>query len=163
MRLAGTISDSIVDGPGIRYVIFFQGCSHKCKGCQNPHTHDFNGGYYISTDDLLQTIPTNSMLSGVTLSGGDPLDQLEDCADLVVRLKKQNINIWLYTGYTYEELIAKKDSQIDIILRNIDVLVEGPFIVSQRSWDLNYKGSKNQRIIDMPETILQNHIVLYST
>lgn len=150
--IAGTVNDSIVDGPGLRYTIFVQGCSHCCKGCQNPETWNPNGGTMMKTEDLMEQIKKNPLLSGITLSGGEPFEQPEPCLDLALFAHSIGLNVWCYTGYTYEELIKSKDRHRIELLNNVDVLVDGPYIQEQRSLDLLYRGSKNQRLIDISKT-----------
>ena len=159
MRIAGIERESFVDGEGIRYVIFTQGCTHHCKGCHNPQTWDFNGGKEISIDELLEDFEKNKdLLDGITLSGGDPLYQPYDTACFILEFKERypDMSIWLYTGYTIERMIEEiekyHDWDILNILENIDMLVDGPFILDQRDLSLNFRGSSNQRLIDK-ETI----------
>lgn len=165
MRISGIVQDSIVDGPGIRFVVFTQGCSHQCPGCQNPHTHDPSGGYEESIDHIISMIGTNHLLEGVTLSGGDPLDQIDECLHLVKLIKTMypNLNIWCYTGYTYEHILANHDSKYQEFLSYIDVLVDGLFVESLKSYELQFKGSSNQRLIDVPRSLHYNEIVLYQS
>lgn len=151
--------DSIVDGPGFRSVLWFQGCSHKCAGCINPQTHDINNGINVNIDNIINDILQVKLQSGVTLSGGDPLYQIEACIQIVKKLKEHNINIWCYTGFEYEYLITKqiyKDC-----LQYIDVLVDGPFIEVLQDYNLQFKGSSNQRIIDIQKSLQENKIILW--
>jgi len=153
------VTDSVVDGRGLRTVIWCQGCSHNCAGCHNPDTHCFTGGFEQDVDELVQEILAVPMQSGVTFSGGDPMMQAVSCAGIASRLKEQGINIWCYTGFTFEELLDRPDCQQ--FLQYIDVLVDGKFELSQKSYDLLFKGSANQRIIDVPTSLQQNKAVLY--
>ena len=153
IRLAGSILfDSIVDGPGLRAVVFFQGCTHNCKGCQNPQTHSFEGGFKSNTNNIVKEILNNPMQTGVTLSGGDPFFQYEGVTEIAKILKEQNINIWCYTGFKFEELIKKQEYKN--LLQYINVLVDGPYIESLKSYDLKFKGSSNQRIIDVQKSLI---------
>lgn len=162
IKIAGTVNDSIVDGPGYRYAIFTQGCPHGCPGCHNPHTHDIQGGKDADTDNMLIEILDNPLLSGVTFTGGDPFMQPAPLADLAAQLKsKTTLDIWCYTGYTLEELQTKDDLDIQRLLVHIDVLVDGRFIESQRDITLDFRGSHNQRLIDMNETRVRGDITLW--
>ena len=162
IRIAGLVSDSVVDGPGIRYAIFTQGCDHGCKGCHNPQTHDFNEGTDVNIDKLINQIVKNPILSGVTLTGGDPFYQIDASLELAYKLKSFGINIIAYTGYTYEELLEMKEDNpnLDRLLHNIDVLIDGPFIEKEKDLSLRFRGSKNQRVIDVQNSIKKHHIEL---
>lgn len=150
--IAGVHKNSIVDGPGLRYVIFFQGCNHKCKGCHNPKTHKYNTGKHIEIDQIIRDIISTGV-KGVTISGGEPFDQSKELYYLVKSLKELNYNIWIYSGYIFEELQKDKYTNMKI-LRNIDTLVDGPFVEEKFSKDLLFKGSKNQRIINVRDSLL---------
>lgn len=149
IRLASMPFESIVDGDGLRIVIFVQGCERDCKGCHNLETQDPEGGFEISIDKLIDPICSNKIISGITLSGGEPFDQKEECLELVKAIKdrRPDLNVWAYTGYLFEELL---DSHKDL-LEEIDVLVDGPFILEKKSSDLRFRGSSNQRIISVKE------------
>lgn len=160
IRLASPIvTDSVVDGRGLRTVIWCQGCPHACAGCHNPDTHDCAGGFELDVDTLLQEIMAVQMQSGVTFSGGDPMMQAKSCLRIASQLKERGINIWCYTGFTFEELLDKPDCLQ--FLQYIDVLVDGKFELALKSYELLFKGSANQRIIDVPESLRQNSVVLY--
>ena len=163
MRIAGIIDDSIVDGPGIRFVVFVQGCSHNCLGCHNPETHNPTGGHEESIENILEQLQKCPLVEGVTLSGGDPFEQALECSRLAVAIKHLNPNytIWTYTGYTYEEIIAKQDYTWELLLDLTDVLVDGPFIEALKSYECKFRGSKNQRLIDVKASRNSGHIVLY--
>ena len=148
IRIAGTVDDSIVDGPGIRYTVFVQGCSHHCPGCHNPHTHDFAGGRVVDTEEIVAQLRGNPLLDGLTLSGGEPFEQPDACAELARQAHALGLNVWCYTGYKYEQLLAG-DASRQALLSELDVLVDGPFLLAERSLDLLYRGSRNQRIIDV--------------
>ncbi len=154
LRIAGIINESIVDGPGIRMVIFAQGCTHKCPGCHNPHTHSFEGGEVKEIDDIIKGIKRNYLLDGITLSGGDPFEQAEAFSVLAAEVKKLGLNVVTYTGYTYEQLIglAKQREGFAELLKNTDLLIDGPFIQKEKNLLLKFRGSTNQRIIDMNKT-----------
>ena len=148
IRIAGTVDDSIVDGPGIRYTVFVQGCSHHCPGCHNPHTHDFAGGRVVDTEEIVAQMRGNPLLDGLTLSGGEPFEQADACAELARQAHALGLNVWCYTGYKYEQLLAG-DASRQALLSELDVLVDGPFLLAERSLDLLYRGSRNQRLIDV--------------
>lgn len=149
LRIAGTANDSIVDGPGIRFTIFTQGCPHHCEGCHNPETHDPNGGEVVDTADLLAKIKANPLLDGVTFSGGEPFCQAKALADLGREIKSLGLNIVTYTGYTFEKLYADRhENGWGELLAVTDHLVDGPFILAQKDWEIKFRGSSNQRYID---------------
>lgn len=155
LRLAGVIRESIVDGPGIRMVVFAQGCPHRCKGCHNPETHDPTGGYDSTVGNLLREAKKNPLLRGLTLSGGDPFLQADRFARLAQAAHEAGYNIITYTGYTFEELLAGFAVHPDweALLRETDILVDGKFILEERSLSLQFRGSKNQRVIDVPASL----------
>jgi anaerobic ribonucleoside-triphosphate reductase activating protein len=160
IRLSGIIRESIVDGPGLRYVIFTQGCPHHCPACHNPDTHDLNGGYLKDIDDLIIDINKNPLLSGVTLSGGEPFLQIEACLNLVKKFD-HHLNLIAYTGYTYEHLLkeAQKNTTLDELLNHLDYLIDGMYIKSLKDLTLPFRGSSNQRIIDLKASRLENRII----
>ena len=164
IRLAADLqTDSIVDGPGLRAVLWTQGCSHHCKGCQNPQTWDFNGGGLVPIKMVKEAIDELEYQDGVTFSGGDPMFQPEACNIIADYCKKKGLNIWVYTGFTYEELITlskKKPIYMDF-LSKIDVLVDGKFILEERDLSLLFRGSRNQRLIDVPKTLEAGQVVLF--
>ena len=161
IRLAASLQpDSIVDGEGIRTVIWTQGCNHHCKGCHNPETWSFDSGYLVNVDSVIKEIDSLTGQDGITLSGGDPFYQVEACTLIAKHCKNKKLNVWCYTGFVYEDLI--KDTKMLELLKYIDVLVDGPFVLNKRSLDLYFKGSSNQRIIDVPNSLKENKIVLVS-
>ncbi|MDD3228817.1 MAG: anaerobic ribonucleoside-triphosphate reductase activating protein [Oscillospiraceae bacterium] len=161
LRLAGTEPESIVDGRGFRYTIFVQGCPHHCPDCQNPQTHDFNGGYLVSIDRLLTEIKENPMLRGVTFSGGEPFSQAKGLAELAKRIKNETkLDITVYSGWTYEQLLKNPDPDVHQLLELADYLVDGPYLEALRDLTLHFRGSSNQRIIDLNATRKEGHIVL---
>ena len=162
IQIAGTVNDSIVDGPGLRYAVFTQGCRHRCPGCQNPETHDPAGGRTEDTDALIARMKKNPLLSGLTLSGGDPMEQSAACLLLAKAAHEAGLNVWTYTGYTWEELLLENDPDKMALLRETDVLVDGPFIQAQKSLELNFCGSKNQRLIDVPASLREGKAVLWT-
>lgn len=161
IKLAGLVPESIVDGPGLRFTIFVQGCPHNCEGCHNPETHDFNAGRYADTDKILEKIKENPIIKGVTFSGGEPFCQAEPLADLGEKLKAEGYNILSFSGYKFEKLLEMSTTDINIkrLLNVIDILIDSPFILSQRSLELKYKGSKNQRTIDVKQSLIQGRAV----
>lgn len=162
IRIAGIIKESIVDGPGIRMVVFAQGCRHKCPGCHNPETHPFNGGELVTVDSIVEQAKRNPLLDGITFSGGDPFEQAEAFAVLAREAKKLNLNIMTYTGYTYEFLAenASKHAGWDALLNESDILVDGRYEESKRNLLLKFRGSENQRIIDLKRTRAENRVVV---
>lgn len=155
MRIAGIVQDSIVDGPGFRFALFTQGCSHNCEGCHNPQTHDFNGGTEMAVDEIVKKLLSNPLTDGITFSGGEPFEQASDCAEIAKIARENGLNVWAYSGYTFEQLLekSKTDSGIARLLELTDVLVDGPFVLSEKSYDVSWRGSKNQRLINVPESL----------
>lgn len=161
IRLAGLVPESIVDGPGYRFSVFVQGCPHHCPGCHNPNTHDFSGGYETDTDEIIVKLGGNPLVRGVTLTGGEPMMQAEALCRIAEAAKKKGMNVWCYTGYTLEALLEQQNPAQMRLLSLIDVLVDGPYLSHERSLDLLYCGSKNQRLIDMNKTLESGEICLY--
>ena len=160
IRIAGIIRESIVDGPGIRFVIFCQGCPHGCPGCHNPESHDFNGGYDCSTDRILEEIDKNPLLKGVTFSGGEPMCKSKEFSYLAEEIKKRGLDLVVFTGYTYEKLIEENDPDRMKLLEFTDLLIDGPYLKDQRDLTLRFRGSRNQRIIDISKTEKKGEPVL---
>lgn len=161
LRIAGTVKDSIVDGPGIRYVIFTQGCPHHCPGCHNPQTHDFTKGKEADIDRMLEQIFQNPLLSGVTFSGGEPFVQAEALVPIAEAVKSHQKHLMIYTGYLYEDLRKAERTGVQMLLELADILVDGPFIMEEKNLTLLYRGSENQRVIDLQKTRAAGEIVLY--
>ena len=161
IQIAALIDDSIVDGDGYRFTVFVQGCRKeiKCPGCHNPSSWDPAGGTETDTADILAQILDNGLLAGVTFSGGEPFDQPEPLTELAQSVHAHGLDVWCYSGYTYEELLARNDSATDALLANIDVLVDGRYVEAQRDLTLEFRGSRNQRIIDMAATRESGKIV----
>lgn len=152
IRISGITPESIVDGEGIRYVIFAQGCPHHCPSCHNPSTHSFDGGKNVLINDILTDIAKNkNYIDGITLSGGEPFCQIDQCSIIAREARKMGLTVWCYTGYIFEELYGRADA-INL-LNYVDILVDGPFILEERSLDLYFRGSRNQRIIDVQESL----------
>lgn len=153
VRIAALMNDSIVDGPGLRYAIYIQGCSHHCKGCHNPQTHPFDGGTEMDTEDIWNEIEENPLLSGITLSGGDPLCQPKPMTEIAKKAKDFGLSVWCYTGYLFEDLIKEQNVDIMNLLNYIDVLVDGPFLLEERTLELPFRGSRNQRLVDVSRSL----------
>ena len=156
LRLAGVIRESIVDGPGIRMTVFTQGCPHHCKGCHNEQTWDFEGGYDSSTERILKEAQKDPLLKGLTLSGGEPFAQAEALSVLAKEAKALGYDIFCYTGYTFEKLVSEFETHPEYknLLENCDWLVDGPFVLEKRSLMLKFRGSTNQRILDVKKSLL---------
>ncbi len=160
LRISDIISDSIVDGPGLRLTVFLQGCIHNCKGCHNPETHNLDGGIIVSAEYILEKFFENPLLDGITFSGGEPLLQPEPVAFIAEKVKEKGFNVIIYTGFVWEKIIEKKDDFIGV-LKYTDILIDGPFIEELKSYDLDFKGSANQRAIDVSKSLFYNKIVLW--
>ena len=152
LDLAGIVNDSIVDGPGIRMTVFAQGCPHHCQGCHNPETWQFGCGTPMEEERIADIVATNPLCRGVTFSGGEPFAQAEGFTRLAQLLKERGYEVASYSGYTFEELITGTEAQREL-LQSIDVLIDGPFIMAQRSLEVPFRGSKNQRIIDVKKSL----------
>lgn len=161
ISLSGVTGDSIVDGPGLRLTIFTQGCLHHCPGCHNPQTHDPEGGSWADTEDILAAAAENPLLDGITLSGGDPFLQPVPCLALAEGAHKIGLNVWTYTGYTWEALLEENDADKLALLKETDVLVDGPFLLAERSLELRFCGSRNQRLIDVKKSLAEGKVVLW--
>ena len=161
ISLSGVTGDSIVDGPGLRLTIFTQGCLHHCPGCHNPQTHDPEGGSWADTEDILAAAGENPLLDGITLSGGDPFLQPVPCLALAEGAHKIGLNVWTYTGYTWEALLEENDAEKLALLKETDVLVDGPFLLAERSLELRFCGSRNQRLIDVKKSLAEDKVVLW--
>ena len=165
LRLFGLVTDSIVDGPGYRVSVFTQGCPHGCPGCHNPESHPVEGGTVWTLDDIEKKFVGNPLLSGVTLSGGEPFLQAAACAELARRAHAKGLDVWTYSGFTYEQLLhkAETDEGVRALLQETDVLVDGPFVLAERSLELMYCGSRNQRLIDLERTRANGQLTLYTS
>lgn len=158
INLYGTVNDSIVDGPGLRYTVFTQGCPHHCLGCHNPQSQKMQGGYFQNIEEILQEIDKNPLLDGVTLSGGEPMIQPIPLIDLIKQVKDRHLHVMIYSGYTYEEIMELGENEREL-LSLCDTLVDGRFVLSLRSLDLLYKGSSNQRIINVQASFQEERVV----
>lgn len=160
LRIAGAVQESIVDGPGIRYVIFTQGCPFHCKGCHNQQSWDFNGGLEVRLKVLYDEMKRDPLVGGVTFSGGEPFIQPKPLTVFAKIVKAQGYSLWSYTGFTFEKLLDNPDRKA--LLEQLDVVVDGQFILSKKSLDLDFRGSSNQRIIDVQQSLKTGKIVLAS-
>ena len=165
LQIAGIVDDSIVDGDGCRLTVFVQGCARRCPGCQNPETQPMEGGHAIDTAAILQQMAENPILSGVTFSGGEPFLQPAPLASLARAVHQRGLDVWSYSGFTLEELAkrAEKNKATRALLNELDVLVDGPYEEEQRDLTLHFRGSRNQRVIDMKKTKKAGRIVLLYT
>ena len=158
LDLSGIVSDSIVDGPGIRTTIFCQGCPHHCPGCHNPETWDFGCGTQVPVEDLVDVVQSNPLCRGVTFSGGEPFAQAKGFAKLARLLKEKGYEVASYSGYTFEELLEGSDDQKEL-LSAIDILIDGPFLMAEKSLEIAFRGSRNQRILDVKKSLAEGRAV----
>ena len=156
--LSGIQADSIVDGPGIRTTFFCQGCPHHCEGCHNPETWPFEGGTAMDTDAMVSIVESNPLCKGVTFSGGEPFAQAEGYLELAKALKAKGYEVASYSGYTFEQLLKGTAAQ-RALLEQLDVLIDGPFILAQKSLETPFRGSKNQRVLDVPKSLAAGEAV----
>ena len=163
MRIAGLTQDSIVDGPGLRFVVFTQGCRRRCEGCHNPETWDVHGGKETSCDDIIKEMLGNPLTDGLTISGGEPVLQAGECIQLATAAHEKRLNVWMFTGYTFEELatLSGSDPAISKLLGLVDVLVDGPYLSTERTLQLKWRGSKNQRVVDVKKSLEAGAAVEY--
>ena len=167
LRIASpVICDSIVDGPGLRMVIWTQGCKHNCKGCHNPQTHSLTKGYEVDTKEIINKMASLKLQQGITLSGGEPFLQPAPLVEIAKEAKNMNLDVWSYTGFKFEELIDRKNplyfENVEL-LKYIDVLVDGKFEEDKKNISLTLRGSTNQRIINVKETLKENKLILFLT
>ena len=156
IRIAGIVPESFVDGEGVRFAIFMQGCLRNCPGCHNPATHDLNGGKIFDTEEIISAMKKNPLVSGITLSGGEPFLQIPPAVELAKAAKNFGLDVWCYTGFKFEDIPSEGEE----LLKNTDVLVDGEYIEDLRDLDLNFRGSKNQRVIDVKKTLSNKKIIL---
>ncbi len=163
LRIAGIVKESVVDGPGLRFVIFTQGCYHHCRGCHNVDTHDPAGGRVIHTDEIMAMVNSAKLIRGVTFSGGEPFLQAEALAYLADKIKAKGLNIVTYSGYVFEQLLTMAVGRpaVKELLHKTDILVDGPFQLEKRDLRLAFRGSTNQRLIYVPDSLKCGHIVLW--
>ena len=157
VRLAGVTHESIVDGEGLRMVVFAQGCPHACPGCHNPATHDFDGGRDGDTEQLLKELKENVLEQGITLSGGEPFCQCAAMLELAKGAHAMGRDVWAYSGWTFEELLA--DEEKAELLRECDVLVDGQYVDELRSLTLTFRGSRNQRVIGVQQSLAEGEVI----
>lgn len=163
LRIAGVAKESVVDGPGIRYVIFIQGCPHHCKECHNPETHDISAGYVIDSDNIKREIQDDPLLQGITISGGEPFLQADAVANLLDKINIRNLNVIVYTGYLYEFLVQNSSESNNYIklLEKTDILIDGKFEKDLKDYNLIFKGSSNQRVIDCKVSLKAGKTIIF--
>ena len=160
LNVCGIEPESIVDGRGIRFVVFVQGCPRDCPGCHNPQSHPFEGGTRMDVGDLFRRVCENPLLMGVTFSGGEPFCQPGPLAELGRLVHARNLDVTTYTGYLYEDLLRMKNPDVDALLAETDTLIDGPYLREQRDLTLRFRGSRNQRVIDLNGTRRMGRVVL---
>lgn len=160
MRIAGTVQDSIVDGPGLRFTVFVQGCRRRCPGCHNPQTHDPNGGTAHTVEELIARMRSTPLTDGLSLSGGEPFDQPEGCLALARAAHADGLDVWCWTGGVFEDLRDRGTPAQRALLREVDVLVDGPFLLAERTLALPWRGSRNQRVLLVRESLERGAAVL---
>lgn len=150
LRVSGIVEESVVDGPGVRFVVFTQGCEHHCPGCHNSHTHALDGGTMMPTDAILARFDEDPLLSGITFSGGEPFLQPEALADLAEAVHARGKDVMVYSGFTFEQLLEQEgqDPAVRRLLEQVDILVDGPYVESRRNLELEFRGSDNQRLLN---------------
>ena len=161
IRLAGIVKESVVDGPGIRMVVFVQGCPHHCPGCHNENTQDPFGGYLSTVQEVIDQLPSNPLVTGMTFSGGETFMQAGALAVIGKAAKQRNLSVFTYTGFVFETLLEQSRNNPDIaaLLAITDVLIDGPFLLEQRDISLAFRGSGNQRLLDVPTSLRQGKAV----
>lgn len=159
MRVYGLVQDSIVDGPGLRFAVFVQGCPHRCLGCHNPDSHNPFGGKEMNVKDIISEMLKSPFTDGLTLSGGEPFSQPEECLALAKVAHANCLNVWCYSGWTFENLLYNGSGEERKLLQEVDTLVDGPFILAERTLSLPWRGSRNQRIIDVKKSISTGKVV----
>lgn len=157
VKIAGITKESLVDGPGIRYVIFSQGCSHNCRGCHNPTTHSFKEGVEMDVEEIVNDVLNSKHIDGVTFSGGDPFYQPKEFKYIAHKLHENDINIMSYTGFTYEKII--ESSEMKDLLEDIDILIDGPFVENKKTFKIPFRGSENQRAIDVQNSLKESKVI----
>lgn len=164
LSIAGTVRESIVDGPGIRYAVFAQGCPHRCAGCHNSETWAFGGGTPAREEDIIAEMKRNPLLRGITLSGGEPFCQAVPMSHLARLARAAGYDVVVFSGFTFEELMKKKtEPGVRELLHNADILIDGRYDASKRSWSLPFAGSSNQRMIDVQQTRASGTITLWDS
>ncbi|MDR1899016.1 MAG: radical SAM protein [Treponema sp.] len=160
ISIGGIEPESIVDGPGFRYAVFVQGCFFRCPGCHNPRLQPLAGGRPVPVGELVAAIKANPLLAGLTLSGGDPFTQPIPCAALAEAVKALGLSVMIYTGYLWEDLLAANNPEWLRLIKAADILVDGPFIQAQKDIGLRFRGSANQRLINVPRSLEEGKVVL---
>jgi anaerobic ribonucleoside-triphosphate reductase activating protein len=161
IRLSGIIEESSVDGPGIRFVVFAQGCRHQCPGCHNPQTHPLEGGFLTDGEAILERMRANPLLDGLTLSGGDPFEQAEAFVVLAKRAREEGYDVVTYTGWRYEEILSSTELAWKRLLESTDILVDGRFVLALKNELLPFRGSSNQRLIDVQRSLRNGRCCIY--
>lgn len=162
IRIAGIESESIVDGPGFRFAVYTQGCPHACPGCHNPQTHPFEGGRMVEAEELMESLQASPLNKGVTLSGGEPFCQAEELLPFARLVKAAGMSLWAYSGYTFEQLVSEDAPRGSRELMALcDVLVDGPYVEALSSYSAHWRGSTNQRLIDLPASLAAGCAVLW--
>lgn len=163
LRIAGLVPESIVDGPGIRLALFVQGCPHGCAGCHNPASHDPAGGTVISVSNLLARISAARFIDGVTFTGGEPFEQARPLALLAREILQMGLNLVIYSGYTFEELLemSRRDPDVRHLLESGFLLIDGPYIENEKDLALPFRGSRNQRLLDLPLSLRHESPVIW--
>ncbi|MDQ0286822.1 anaerobic ribonucleoside-triphosphate reductase activating protein [Desulfofundulus luciae] len=161
LRLNGLVYESVVDGPGLRDVLFVQGCPHRCAGCQNPGSWDFDGGTLVDVADVLASLPSSPLITGVTFSGGEPFCQASTLVEVARQVRSRGLDLWVYTGYTWEELLAHPDPAVKRLLVLADVVIDGRFVQAEADLSLPFRGSRNQRLIDVRKSFETGKVVLW--
>lgn len=160
IKIAGVVQESITDGKGFRYTVFTQGCPHACPGCHNPQTHDFAGGYWADTEEIFREFQENPLLKGITFSGGDPFCQPRPLVELAKQVHAAGKDVTAYSGWTLEQLSAMENLDVQALLAQTDVLIDGLFLEAKKNLELFFRGSENQRVIDMNKTRAAGAVVL---
>jgi len=163
LRLSGLTPESLVDGPGLRYVIFTQGCPHRCPNCHNPTSWDMDTGKEFTVKEIIRMLKKQKKIQGVTFSGGEPFLQAAELSQVALAAHQLGLDVVTYSGFTYEELIeqGKNDINITALLSASDLLIDGKYIDAKRNTSLPFRGSSNQRIIKIQETQKTGKIVVY--
>lgn len=163
LRVAGIKPESMVDGPGVRFVLFLQGCPLACLGCHNPEARDPAGGAEMAAAEIRDLIARARYIDGVTFSGGEPFYQAAGLAGLAVEIRRLGLSLVLYSGYTWEELAAAagRDEAVARLLAAGDILVDGPYREAERDLSLPFRNSRNQRLLDLPRSLAQGRPVPY--
>ncbi len=158
IRIAGVVRESIVDGNGLRFTLFTQGCPHACKGCHNPQTHDFNGGSLVLAEKIIEEIKKNPLLSGITFSGGEPILQAAELLPVARAVVEMGLDCVIYSGYTFEQLMEMQNSDVNELLSLCSILIDGKYVEEEKDLLLKFRGSRNQRIIDLKEVLVRKNV-----